>query len=75
MEIDGNKTILRELASPCHGKSWNYPPFPRKSQDKGGGGNNGTNNTVNPKSKARKIFKIFLFNYVLKQGLFFAKKL
>ncbi len=75
MEIDGNKRILRELASPCHGKSWNYPPFSRKSLNKEGGGVNGTNNFVNPKIKARKIFKIFLFNYVLKQGLFFAKKL
>ena len=38
METNGNKRFLRELASPCHGKSWNYPPFPRKSPDKGGGG-------------------------------------
>ena len=38
MEINGNKRFLRELASPCHGKSWNYPPFPRKSPNKGGGG-------------------------------------
>ena len=28
--------------------------------NRGGGGYNGTNNTVNPKSKARKIFKIAL---------------
>ena len=38
MEIDGNKRILRELAPPCHGKLWNYPPFPRKSPDKWEGG-------------------------------------